>query len=237
MPKRNTYQREERILDAAASLIARFGYDKTTISDIAGEAGIAKGAIYLHWASKDELFNALIIREMQRTMEDMLRRVEADARGGGLAGMYTHALQAMQANPLMCALYTRDSRVLGNYIHQQDSSRYLERFWFGKNFIEFMQSVGLVRRDIDSQGLAYCLSVFAYGFTSIETIIPADQAPPLNTVANVMDALLTHGVAVEDGDMEQGKQALRLAVEQVNRQYQKITGQVSENDDSSESVS
>lgn len=221
MSKRNTHKREERILDAAAGLIAHYGYDKTTISDIARDAGIAKGAIYLHWPSKDQLFDALIIREMQRVMGDMLERVEADEQGGTLAHMYRHALLAMQTNPLISALYMHDSRVLGDYMHQQNASRYIERFWFGKAFVEFMQTAGLVRQEIDSQSLAYLLSIIAYGFTGIETIIPASQAPPLQNVADVLDMMLTHGIALENGNGAAGKQALRLAVGEINRQYLK----------------
>jgi AcrR family transcriptional regulator len=219
MPKRNTYQREERILNAVASLIARLGYDKTTVSDIAAEAGVAKGAVYLHWESKEALFDALIVREMQKLLRDLLERVERDAQGGSLTRMYRHALLAMQANPLMRALYTQDSRVLGAYIHRQNASRYLERYWFGKAFIEYMQSAGLVREDLNPVSLAYLLTILAYGFASIETLIPADQAPPLDEVADALDGLLAHGIALEGGDMEAGKQAMRLAIAEINRQY------------------
>jgi AcrR family transcriptional regulator len=223
MPKRNTYQRAERILDAAAGLIARLGYDKTTVSDIAAEAGVAKGAVYLHWASKEELFDALVVHEMQKLMNDLLSRVECDPQGGSLTHMYRHALLSMQANPLMKALYTQDSRVLGAYIHRQDPSRYVERFWFGKAFIEYIQSAGLVRKELDANSLAYVLTIIAYGFTSIETIIPADQAPPLADVADALDDLLSHGIALEGGDDQAGKQAIRMAVDEVNRQYAGLT--------------
>lgn len=223
MPKRNTYQRAERILDAAAGLIARLGYDKTTVSDIAAEAGVAKGAVYLHWASKEELFDALVVHEMQKLMNDLLSRVECDPQGGSLTHMYRHALLSMQANPLMKALYTQDSRVLGAYIHRQDPSRYVERFWFGKAFVEFMQSAGLVRKGLDANSLAYVLTIIAYGFTSIETIIPTDQAPPLAAVADALDGLLSHGIALDGGDDQAGKQAIRMAVDEVNRQYAGLT--------------
>lgn len=219
MNKRNTSHRSERLLDAAADLIARLGYDKTTIGDIAAQAGVAKGAVYLHWASKDELFEALIVREMTRTMDDMLARVEADPRGGSLARMYVHSLLATQANPLMRALYTRDSRVLGDYMHRQDPARYAERFGFGQTFVKTLQAAGLVRPEIDPQSLAYVLSIIAYGFTSIETILP--DAPALEAIASVLDALMSHGVALEGGDNEAGKQILRMGVDLINRQYQK----------------
>lgn len=56
-------ERAHRILDAAAALILRWGYNKTTVDDIAREAGVAKGTIYLHWKMKEDLFGALIQRE------------------------------------------------------------------------------------------------------------------------------------------------------------------------------
>ncbi len=40
-------RREERLLDAATTLLVRWGYRKTTIDDVAREAGVGKGTIYL----------------------------------------------------------------------------------------------------------------------------------------------------------------------------------------------
>ena len=48
--------RAERILDAALELLQRWGYRKTTIEDIAKQAGVAKGTVYLHWKTRDALF-------------------------------------------------------------------------------------------------------------------------------------------------------------------------------------
>src|SRR4051794_30101091 len=47
--------RETRLLDAATRLFARFGFDKTSVDDIARAAGVSKGAVYLHWPSKFSL--------------------------------------------------------------------------------------------------------------------------------------------------------------------------------------
>lgn len=52
-PKSENKPREKRILQATARLLMRYGYDKMTMSDIATEAGISKGAIYLHYTSKE----------------------------------------------------------------------------------------------------------------------------------------------------------------------------------------
>src|SRR6476469_9236668 len=67
--------REERLLDAATTLLVRWGYRKTTIDDVAREAGVGKGTIYLHWKDKNDLFRAAIWREQQRYNEDIQRRI------------------------------------------------------------------------------------------------------------------------------------------------------------------
>jgi hypothetical protein len=46
--------REQRILDAAAPLIMRQGYDKTTMGDVADEVGVSRGIIYLRFDSKKD---------------------------------------------------------------------------------------------------------------------------------------------------------------------------------------
>lgn len=51
--------RREEILAAARAVFARQGFRGTTIADIAEEAGIALGTIYLYFPSKDDVFAAL----------------------------------------------------------------------------------------------------------------------------------------------------------------------------------
>ena len=41
--------RRQRLLDAAGSLFSRWGFDKTSMDDIARETGISKGAVYLEF--------------------------------------------------------------------------------------------------------------------------------------------------------------------------------------------
>ncbi|PMR74004.1 TetR/AcrR family transcriptional regulator [Billgrantia endophytica] len=53
-------RRAARILDAAAKLYMTYGAKRTSMNDIATEAGMAKGTLYLSFKSKDELFHALI---------------------------------------------------------------------------------------------------------------------------------------------------------------------------------
>lgn len=52
--------RREQIQEAASACFARLGFDKTTMVDIAREAGISTGLAYRYFASKDEIIQASI---------------------------------------------------------------------------------------------------------------------------------------------------------------------------------
>jgi AcrR family transcriptional regulator len=71
----------DRILDAADRLIARFGYRKMTMDDVADEAGIGKGTIYLHFRSKEEVALGTLDRMVARLKE----RLRGIAGGPGSA--------------------------------------------------------------------------------------------------------------------------------------------------------
>jgi AcrR family transcriptional regulator len=212
-------EREQRILDAAEELVVHYGYDKTTVSDIAREAGVSKGAIYLHYASKDELFDALIVREIQRYVDHWLELVEPDPEAGTFAGMYRHALSLVADMPLMRALLRQDRRVFGNYMRRDNNLAFRQRREFQEHFMRAMQEAGALRADIDPGVTSYLLSMLFIGFLGIEEFVSSEDAPPLedllNAMANMMDRWL--GPISEEGKVA-GKQVLMQMV-QVYREH------------------
>ena len=55
---------KETILAASVKAFAKNGFDQVSVDEIASISGIAKGTIYYHFASKDEIVTELIDREM-----------------------------------------------------------------------------------------------------------------------------------------------------------------------------
>jgi len=55
-------ERKNEILDAAAELFAARGYEKTSTGDILERVGIARGTLYYHFKSKEDILDALIER-------------------------------------------------------------------------------------------------------------------------------------------------------------------------------
>lgn len=70
---------KESILDATDRLLARFGYRKMTVEDIAAEAGIGKGTIYLHFTSKEEVVLSHIDRIVERLNNQLMEIAQSDA--------------------------------------------------------------------------------------------------------------------------------------------------------------
>jgi len=58
--------RRNDILVAARSVFAKAGFAETSVEDIAAKAGIAKGTIYLYFASKEEIYMAALIEDSRR---------------------------------------------------------------------------------------------------------------------------------------------------------------------------
>jgi AcrR family transcriptional regulator len=67
-----------RILAAASRVFAEHGYDGATLDMVAADAGVTKGAVYWHFASKGELFLALLEQDvewMSKAIPEVLRSV------------------------------------------------------------------------------------------------------------------------------------------------------------------
>ena len=81
----------ERILGAAFTLFSRYGYKRTSMEDIASEAGLSRAALYLQFHNKEDIF-----RELARGLhEGALIQAEAALQGDGpLADRLRAAVEA-----------------------------------------------------------------------------------------------------------------------------------------------
>ena len=168
-------ERADRILDAAAELILRWGYKKTTIDDIAKQSRVAKGTIYLHWKTREDLFMALLIREDFKYAEDLKQRIASDPEGSTLRGFVKHSTLALMNNALIKALFLNDTELLGEIASKEFSSAtYPQRIENYKNFLTFMRSHGMVSTDIGIREQTYILSAIWIGFLLADQWMPEE---------------------------------------------------------------
>src|SRR5215468_4979257 len=82
--------KRERILVAAERIFARHGFFAARVSEIAREAGVADGTIYLYFKSKDDLLISLFENRMKQ-VNDRLRRAIAGAAPREQLSAFVHA--------------------------------------------------------------------------------------------------------------------------------------------------
>ena len=81
---------KERILETALELFAQSGYLGTSMSDIAKELGITKGALYKHYTSKQEILDSIVER-MNKTDYERAEEYEMpETKPDGFAEAYLH---------------------------------------------------------------------------------------------------------------------------------------------------
>ena len=51
---------KRKIFETSMKLFAKKGYDATSIEEITATVGVAKGTLYYHFSSKEEIFNFLV---------------------------------------------------------------------------------------------------------------------------------------------------------------------------------
>jgi len=94
--------KRECILKAAVRAFSRLGFRKTSIDEVAAEAGVGKGTIYLAVASKDELFLSAVEREVRGFLVSGRNVLSAfDDAVELLAGLVQAELREVHKRPLV----------------------------------------------------------------------------------------------------------------------------------------
>lgn len=101
--------RHEQILEAAAKRFAHYGFRRTVVDDVARDAGVAKGSVYLHVQNKEDLFRQVIRREQElmnvAALEAIANHPEPRA---AIHSLVIRLLAWMEERPLMGRLMTGD---------------------------------------------------------------------------------------------------------------------------------
>ena len=217
-------ERAEQILDVAAALIVRWGYSKTTLDDIARQVGVAKGTIYLHWKSREDLFLALLAREELKLLEDTRQRIAHDPGDLTFHGYLKNYTLAFMKNPLMKALLLNDTEILGTLVSRtQSSTTFTELIANNRLLLEVLRTHSIASTDIDIREQIYILSATWMGFLLIDPWMPdeykfSDEAAA-EMLAETVERVLAphappHEEVVDAGTSQEVAEALTRYIDQ-----------------------
>ena len=154
--------KKECILTAAARAFARFGLKKTSVDEIAKDAGVAKGTIYLAAESKEDLFYQALHREVRAWTADMARLIDPRQPADELLRTIALAgLRYLNDRPLVRdLLFGTHHLMLPEWTERLDQLRELGR----ANVIEILKlgvKQGRFRDDLDLEEVAKILQDIA----------------------------------------------------------------------------
>jgi TetR/AcrR family fatty acid metabolism transcriptional regulator len=144
--KNNKYQ---RILEAAVKVFARQGFRQSTVSQIAREAGVADGTIYLYFKNKDDIlvqfFSTKAKQVFDRFRQEVARGTDSLAKLRNLIRVH---LSEFQADPDMAVVYQVETHQISRLA--EDQIRVMGKMYHDiiSDIVEEGQQEGLVRRDL-----------------------------------------------------------------------------------------
>lgn len=92
------------VIDAAVRLVARQGFSATSVDDIAGEAGVAKGSVYYNFTSKSDILEAALAEGTERLSTALAEARDAAGTEGRLDAMVRALLQSVRTYPDLAKL-------------------------------------------------------------------------------------------------------------------------------------
>ena len=141
--------KSQQIVDAAIRVFARNGYYNSRVSDIAREAGIAAGTIYLYFKTKDEILVTLF-REQMASFVDQLQKAiasEPDAlrKLGRLIALH---FQVLESNPDLAEVVQVELRQGNKFFRGASAHEVAAYFALIASVLEEGVETGLFRKDL-----------------------------------------------------------------------------------------
>ncbi len=143
--------KRERILDGALKAFAKKGFYNTKVSEIAGEAGVADGTIYLYFKNKDDLLISLFEDRMEWIIDRLkteLSAVEGDAVAKFRHMVTIHCRLAVE-NPDLAEFITVELRQSAKFVKEYKNPKFGDYLKVLQGLIEEGQESGAMRNDVD----------------------------------------------------------------------------------------
>ncbi len=173
--RRRREETRQRLMEAGVSVFAHHGYDRATVDEIVREAGFSKGAFYVHFESKEDLFWAMLEERLARQQQAFRQTLDPSAPLfenvrtvlRGIFGLHVE-------DPLWSAMFmefaahaARDERV-----REKLAAMYTNWRTFAVGAVNGAREAGAVRQDIDPEFIASLLIAIAEGTISQSRLAP-----------------------------------------------------------------
>jgi AcrR family transcriptional regulator len=190
----------ELLLSAAKRCFLMHGYRRTSIDDVAQEAGVAKGTVYLYFKSKEEIFRAVSSAIIGKYLEDAER---AAAAPGTVEERLAGALEAK-----VVTVHLLKSSAHGQEL--VDSSHTVSGDLFEASYFAFVKVLEKILADADLSMPASEAAWLVFRAAHSAGFSPAPPAPDAEEVRRRLRALagvLVRGLSEKDDAVSSRRRA------------------------------
>ena len=193
--RRDRGETRQRLLDSALSVFARNGYERATVDEIVREAGFSKGAFYVHFESKEDLFWEMLQERIDRQQElfreaiDVSQSVEENEKRILQVVFSSHAETLGPAVFLEFAAHgMRNPKV-----QERLSEMYGRWHAFVMETLTVGREMGLVRTDIDISLLSSAIMALIEGGMIQSSLAPEHLrlSGRVDDLAHLLSELIT----------------------------------------------
>ncbi len=132
------------ILHVAGKIFAKHGFSKTTIDGIARAAHKAKGSIYYHFKSKEELFQGVVEKEFQTLRSELIKAID-DGKNA----------KEKLTNYIIVRMKTISDLVNFNEVVKKD-------------YLDYLDFIGEIRKKYDNEEVVLIKSILTGGINNKE---------------------------------------------------------------------
>ena len=158
------------ILKGAEHVFQRWGSVKTTMEDIAKEAGKGKSTLYYYFESKEEIFDAVVIGEFEKIIQRAMER--ADQNGTAKERLIRYIVESITEMRNKVGTYTilkdeirRDQKIIKRLrdLYEAREERYIEgvlRFGLQRNEFSFIHESEVLTAAKTITGMIHALEIY-----------------------------------------------------------------------------
>lgn len=146
----NTPDKRIKIIEAATRVFSEQGFYNSTVADVAREADVADGTIYLYFKNKDDLLISLFEHSMeffiQAAHEEMATTTNPAEKLKKFIALHLHLVQRNQNLAQVIQIELRQS---SKFMKEYANEKFFEYLSIVQKILEEAQEKGIFRRDAD----------------------------------------------------------------------------------------
>jgi TetR/AcrR family fatty acid metabolism transcriptional regulator len=149
MSKRKTGDKYFKIIEAATRIFAKKGFYSAKVSEIAREAGVADGTIYIYFDNKDDILISLFEEQMQTVLDNMVEQLRAESDPAMKLKRFalTH-LRLIQKNKDMAEIIQVELRQSSKFMKEYENEKFARYLDLIGDIVEEGQARGIFRQEI-----------------------------------------------------------------------------------------